>query len=46
MKKIKNFVAVVAICALVAQAAFSFASEVKEPVMVAKSDLEETLVII
>ncbi len=46
MKKFKKIVAVVALCALVAQAVVSFAPKADEPVMVAKSDLEKIQVII
>ncbi len=42
MKKIKKFVAVVALCALAAQAVVSFAPKADEPVMVAKSDFVKT----
>ena len=40
MKKFKKFIAVVAICALAAQATAAFTADVKEPVMVAKSDFD------
>lgn len=46
MKKFKKFIAVVALCALAAQATATFTSDVKEPVMVAKACFKSDLDVI